>query len=430
MGAQTTAQLKKESGRLRIGWLRRRRGASDGDEVSEQRPEDIAVPLQRLLSVVTLTPAQAALLARDVIGWLDAYERIGSDGVVLDARAVRVTGNGQVRFTPDWDGGTGRNTLASAASLVHQLVGSAQQGGPKRQRAVARLSRLQETGDDLRELAAQVDTVATELLDGGGPRRVHQVRRGLGALVVACRGLDPEAEHESPIAPVQLVAPVVANRHLGPPTGRVSRRVIYHRRSRGHRLKVFFIGLVLVALVALIWWAAPRLWDELRDGWDDIFGSSDPPPVQIEPVSPPPEAEDEDDGGDDDASDDADPDAPVDVEPSAPDSAGAVSEVRLEAVAGECTPGESCAVRVEVALEAGGPARTVNWIFEVVDRCDDDVSTQSGVTVTAQAGWTEVWGQSQIDIPEGSALAVMAVTEAPDEASSSPMLIPEDPGSC
>jgi hypothetical protein len=50
--------------------------------------------------------------------------------------------------------------------------------------------------------------------------------------------------------------------------------------------------------------------------------------------------------------------------------------------------------------------------------------------VTAQAGWTQVWANSVIEVPEGPALAVFAVTESPDRASSSPLLVPEDNGSC
>ncbi|NDL56124.1 hypothetical protein [Phytoactinopolyspora mesophila] len=431
MGPLTTAQLKREAGRLRVAWPGRRGSAAGDDEAEAAQPsEEIAVPLQRLLSVATLTPAQAALLARDLVGWLDAYHRLDVNGVVVDTRAVRLMGTGQVRFDPERVNTSAQSTAESAAAVVEQLVASAQQAGPRRQPAVARLARLGEHHSDVTELAHHVEEVSTELLDGGGPGRVRQVRRGLGALAVASRGLDSAAaEQDHPIRTVQPAAPTVANRRLGPPTRRLPRRVMYHRRRRGHKWKVFLIGLAIVMLVALGWWAAPRLWDELRDGWDELFGSSDPPPVQIDPVSPPPEADDDDE---DEATSNGDngTDGPADVEPPEPDSAGAVNAVRVEATDGECAAGESCAVRVEVELEPAASARAVTWSFEVVDRCDDDSSTQSGVTVTAQAGWTEVWGLSQIEIPEGSALAVMAVTETPDRASSSPMLIPEGNGTC
>ncbi len=387
------------------------------------------MPLQRLLTVATLTPAQAALLARDLVGGLDAIHRIGSDGVGIDAASVRLTGTGQVRFDPLWDGADTPGTAGSAAAVLDELIASARRAGPGRQSAVARLMRLEEVNGDVTALAGRVGEVADELLDGGSPRRVEHVRRGLGALAVASRSLDPGTSAEEPRAreTAASVATPLTRRPRLPRDGRVPRRMLFHRRRRGGRLKVFVLLLLAAALVAGGWWAGPRIWDEVRDTWDELFGSSDPPPVQIEPVSPPPEPDDDAD----EADGDADPaSGPVTAEAPAPESAGAVSGVRMETTAGTCTAGSPCPVRVEVDLDPAGSARQVTWGFEIVDRCAAESTTQGGVTVTAQSGWTQVWGLSQVDLPDGAALAVFAVTDSPDQAASGPMLVPEDADTC
>ncbi|AYY13355.1 hypothetical protein EF847_12285 [Actinobacteria bacterium YIM 96077] len=395
-------------------------------------PED-AVPLRQLLGVATLTPAQAALLARDVIGGVEALRRLGPDGVVFDTGSVRLTSSGHVGFAPMWYDGSQRASDAAAA-LLDELIGNVRNGSAQRRDAVSHIERLGDANGNLTSLANRVNEVAAELLNGEAGPRVRHVRRGLGALVTASLGLERGSEDAArrpeviQPAPAPAVMPRITKL---PRSQRMPRRRIFHSRRRGRGWKVPLAAAVAAAVVVAGWWGAPRVWAELEDGWDELFGASNPPPTEIDPVSPPPESEDDDgEAGEGDGDTTDDESALADVEPPAPESAGAINEVSLEAADGTCEADQPCPVRVEVDLEPAASSRQVTWSFDVVDRCGEDVATQPGVTVTAQAGWTSVWGDSQVDVPSGTALAIMAVTESPANASSSPLLIPEDDGTC
>lgn len=431
---------------VRRVWQKLRRRKTEVSEPAQPEAPTIldgdAVPLHQLLSVATLSPAQAALLARDVASGIRAAQPPGGTHTLgIDGSSLRLTRSGHVSFAPMWDGENAGRAPEQAGAIVAKLVANARQAGPARQEAAARLQTLVAANGDVAALARAADEVAGELLDGLATHRVRQVRRSLGALAVASQGLDDVngdgaapggSDEDNQIVP-QLrrpsVTPVVLPRVPTAPRGRVPRRRVYHRRRRVGVGRILLAVLLMAALAALAWWAAPRLWAEVQDSWDELFGTEDPPPVEIEPVQPPPEDEDEDGGSDEEetsASED-DPDEPADVEAPAPESAGAVDAVRLD---GDCEPGNACAVRVEIDLEAASSSRDVTWEFHVIDRCGDDVETVTGVTVTAQPGWTQVWGSSQLDLPDGAALAVLAVTESPDEAASPAMLVPEDADTC
>jgi hypothetical protein len=378
----------------------------------EAAPGDNGVALRRLLAVATLTPAQAAVLARDLADELALLATHGRlpDGV--DDRSVLVTGHGQLRVMASTDSRDGESSgyavpdplppVRAAVGLIRQLDGNVRGDGP----TVRSLARVDEAAD-LAELAGRVQDAAKQLVGD----QQHRVRQEIAAAVMAITGNRYGAEPARP---------------AGAPTSwRPSSRHAWHRRRRGPWRSMLAV-LLLIALAGAVWWGAPRAWPELQRGWDSLF-AADPPPRQLFPLPDVP-AGDAEDAGDEAADEDVEA-RPADVEPPAPESAGPVTGVSIDREGGPCLPDEHCVVRVQVDLERAGTARRVDWEIHIVDRCTDEVQTRQGVTVTAQPGWTQVWGNSAIDLPSGTALAIVAVTDSPASAASSPLLVPAD-GTC
>ena len=379
----------------------------------EAAPGDNGVVLRRLLAVATLTPAQAAVLARDLADELALLATHGRlpDGV--DDRSVLVTGHGQLRVmasAPDSRDGESSGDAApdplppvrAAVGLIRQLDGNVRGAGP----TVRILARVDEAAD-LAELASRVRDAAGQLVGD----QQHRVRQEIAAAVAAITGNRHGAEPARP---------------AGAPTSwRPSNRHAWHRRRRSPWRSILVV-LLLIAVAGAVWWGAPRAWPELQRGWDSLF-AADPPPRQIVPLPEVPAADAEDAGAE--AADEGGEARPADVEPPAPESAGPVTGVTIDREAGPCRPDAHCVVRVQVDLERAGAARRVDWEIHIVDRCTDEVQTRPGVTVTAQPGWTQVWGNSAIDLPSGTALAIVAVTDSPASAASSPLLVPAD-GTC
>ncbi|WP_343973859.1 hypothetical protein, partial [Pseudonocardia aurantiaca] len=116
------------------------------------------------------------------------------------------------------------------------------------------------------------------------------------------------------------------------------------------------------------------------------------------------------------------------VVPPAPTSAGPVTAVNLRGVEA-CTPGQSCAVRVQVLLQPQPEPQTVTWDFTVVDRCTGETTTAPGGTVTVPLGGDRADAVGTVAVPPGDALAVLVLTRAPAIAASSALPVPAD-GAC
>jgi hypothetical protein len=94
-----------------------------------------------------------------------------------------------------------------------------------------------------------------------------------------------------------------------------------------------------------------------------------------------------------------------------------------------CTPGQSCAVRVQVVLQPKPEPQTVSWTFNVVDRCTGETKSAPGGAVTVPAGGDRADAVSTVAVPPGDALAVLVLTAGPATAASSALPVPAD-GEC
>jgi hypothetical protein len=106
-----------------------------------------------------------------------------------------------------------------------------------------------------------------------------------------------------------------------------------------------------------------------------------------------------------------------------PHLAGAVTGFQLTPQ-GECAPGGACTIRVQVNLH-GLPQQTdVTWTLKVTDACHGNATTDNPQPpVTAQAGWTYVYGIDRVTLPNSGKVQVVARTTSPADAASDPLTV-------
>ncbi len=403
---------------------------------------DGGVALCRLLAVATLTPAQAGLLALDLVSELEDRHRHDRHCGRVGVRAATVSAAGQLRLLPEdsgvaeegavpgRDGEQWRVAVTEAAALIRRLVVNTRRSGPRRRsESVLLADRMDGPIAHITDLAQRVREAVAEIVGTGDAQRTRRTRQELAALVVATRGRPVPPERDpfavkcvAPVAPVPLVVSRTAV--LAPGGWRPSSRHAWHRRRRSRPRKSVLIGLVVVVLGVLGWWGVPRAWTEVQRGWEAVFIPENPS-QQFAPVSQPPAPEPTQT-----AAPRAENQEPRTVERPAPAAADPITDVTIERVEGRCIPGEVCPIRVDVHLRSAGTARQVSWSLQVVDRCSGTVETQQGVSMTAEAGWRQVYGISRPQLPGGTALAVLAVTESPARAASEPLLVPATGPKC
>jgi hypothetical protein len=116
---------------------------------------------------------------------------------------------------------------------------------------------------------------------------------------------------------------------------------------------------------------------------------------------------------------------PVPAAP-APASAGDVVVVHVRALS-PCSPGTSCAVRVYIGLVPRPSPVLVHWDVRVEDVCSGVKTAVVGgsITVPDRADRADV--VDRFVLPNGSALAVTAVTTSPAVAAGAPMWVGAQP---
>jgi hypothetical protein len=107
---------------------------------------------------------------------------------------------------------------------------------------------------------------------------------------------------------------------------------------------------------------------------------------------------------------------------AAPTSAGDVAGVKLSPV-GSCEPGSACSLRVDVGLRPLPADTDVRWIFKVTDVCAGRTVESPGSSVSAEAGWTYLYGISSLSVPASRSLQVVAETTSPATADSAPLTL-------
>lgn len=402
------------------------------------------VTLRRLLAVTTLTPAQSGLLALDLVDELERHrEENLTPGRVTD-RAVTVSPDGVLALLDngvngdsdiDEDEQPGEEPplpLAAAAALIQRLLTSSRGVGARRQ-AGKRAAPTADAPPDLRELRDRVTAAVTEAAGDEIEHRRERVRRELAALVAATQGR--RKRQRAPEFDTTTIPPP-APRSVAPPrrkrrrTARRTPRTWHNRRRRPTR-KMVLLTVVTLLLGALAWWGGPLAWAELKRGWDALFLTGEPS-QQLNPVSPPPPPAEKPTTGkqESDVVATKATKQPEKVKLPAPKQADPITGVTVERAEGACTPGKVCPVRVDVRFTPAGGQRTVAWSLQVVNRCTGKVVKRDGVSMTARAGWHQVYGISRPKLPKGKALAIVAVTGSPAKAASPPLQVPDRDTTC
>jgi hypothetical protein len=381
---------------------------SDVDDVE-------GVSLRRLLSIATLTPAQAAVLALDLADELEAREgQAGCSGRTSD-RSVQVTSDGRIRFAH-----AGVANVAAAADVLRQLAASAERAGVHRRKEPALLTEgLSGFRGDVAALVARIRDAAGQLLDDGTEERISRVRRELAVLVSATSGHGP-----APGPPPASARPAGYATTVRAGYSKDRFAVVRLRPGRGisHRGGVgrFLLpALILVVLGLVGWLGGPGAWSGLQHAWHTLL-SSPPASPSPSPSTPPHPT----------ARPSAPSATPHPVPQPAPAAAGPVTRVTVQRLQATCSGGRTCPIRVYVRLTARQTAQRVAWTFQVVDRCSGTTVTRPGTVVVAEPGWSYVYGTTFLRLPRGKALAVVAVTRSPARAASSPLLVPPRGGAC
>jgi hypothetical protein len=114
---------------------------------------------------------------------------------------------------------------------------------------------------------------------------------------------------------------------------------------------------------------------------------------------------------------------PATATPSQQGLAGAVTGFQLTPQ-GDCRPGARCTIRVQVNIQRPDAQTEVTWQLKVTDVCHGHATTtQPGSSVTAQAGWSFVFGIDPVELPNSGQLRVVAQTSSPADATSDPLTI-------
>ncbi|QBJ97476.1 hypothetical protein ERC79_17165 [Rhodococcus sp. ABRD24] len=375
----------------------------------------VGVGLPTLLAVARLTSAQAAQLVADLIGQVElASVRRGRPVTVRDD-SVMVSDGGRLTI----DGGSHIETDDATAVLIRSIATNCRGSG---------------FGDLLNE------SVSGTKDPDGLIRRVRRVidpeldlvdesrrRRQIGELVRATMvrpDLDGAAVEDREDRTAMPSGPSVPAGSLVPSAGWYPpvRSPWHSRRRRPSRRQGVYAVLAIVVLAGSVM-AAPRAWEQLSRGWDAILDPVDTSSAQnrIEPVSPPPPepAEPAAAGGT----------TPAPVDTGAPAAAGQIAGVTASFADGSCSPGRPCAVRVDVRLDPSAVG-AITWKLNVYDRCTGEVHGGGDVTMPAEPGRNGVYGLSRTTLPDGSALAIAAVTSAPAVVASEPLYVPAEQAAC
>lgn len=398
---------------------------SPADPLQTRRPAR-SVPFDRLLSVAVLTPAQASVVA---VQLLDVAHVSGTvEGEYLaSARlgAVTLTPSGDVDVDrPHADEGT------DVTELLEQLLQNARRlPAHPRQEQLLLLHRLEEAiGDPLLEPGARARELEGALVDALGSGARQRVTGQLASLVDAFAHVTPgvpgPGDAHAPAAPSRVgpATPAAATPGAASTTPGSSRtaphrggsplhapsrparrsRALLHPRKRGRR-----VALVVLVLAAVLIGSSYLV---LRGPGIGIVGlGRDSHPEPTPPAQPSKQSATQ-----------PQPHRPQAVPALAGRHAGPITGVAVQTT-GRCIPGELCPVTVTVHFRPASTTRLVGWRVGAVPVCKRDITWSPPTTVTARAGWTTVYANSSVRVPKGRSLALLAVTTTPARAQSRPV---------
>lgn len=356
------------------------------------------IPLDRLLDLAWLTPAQAVL-----VGALALEQAAGGAARRLDAAALRVTASGAVLLDDD---GPEASVDGSVRLLLDLLRRNAHRRVHHPPAADDQLLRGLEaaTGDPeccARQLRSLLDVHGCD-----ADRLAGQV----GALVRQARlGGLPDSAATTDAVPVRV------------PGHRSTVRA--RRAHRGHVVAAVLTACVLVLATAGYFTVNGQMSPFLHrllgtggstatvagtGGHQEAAGHRHTAGHQPRHQQGQPRAH------------------PRHHHPFGPPSAGPVQHVALQAAG--CSAGAACAVKVTVSTSPATAGEAVSWRVGVTDRCRRRTTWSAPASVTAQAGWTRVFATSMVTPPRGHRAALVARTSAPAHAAS--RVVPLPGGHC
>ena len=387
------------------------------------------VALDRLLSIAVLTPAQASLVAVQLLDAAHTSDTVeGEHFPDACLGAVTVTPSGDVDVGPRHD-----DEGTPLTELLRQLLQNARRlPAHPRQEQLSLLRRLEEaTREPLLEPGArarELEGALAEVLGSGARRRLagqlaalvdafaHVTPSVLGPSgVLAAPGPARPAAAAAAIPGAASVAPGSSPRpatHRAVPARRAPSRpprrsrALLHPRRRGRR-----VALVILVLSAVLVGSSYVM---LRGPGSGILGSlgrgSHPAaPATTAPAQP--------------STNSANP-----LRPHRPQGAPALAGRRAAPITGvvlqktgTCKPGALCPVKVTVHFRPATAAHPVGWKVGAARLCTRGITWSAPTTVTAQAGWTTVFASSSVRVPRGRSLALVALTTTPARAQSRPV---------
>ncbi|WP_107772275.1 hypothetical protein [Nocardioides sediminis] len=366
------------------------------------------VPLRRLLPVVVLTPAQACLVAVQLLDATHPGGTTNGTNPADDRWSVAITPSGDVEVA---------RATAGEGTPVTELLGELAENARRlpahpTSEQVLLLRRLEQAAADPRPdlgvSARELEGALAAALGTGARQRVSgQLAALVGAFAHVAASVAVPADARATPAVSRPGPRRAAPAHPGPSRPPRRGRITGHRRSRTRRLLV--VGVLLTAAIAASGYVVLR---DPDSGPTSSSGATDRDGRRAEPAAPAGSS------GEPAARQRRDP--RPDVTALAGRSAGPITAVEV-AGAAACTPGTPCPVTVTVRFRPAETTRPVAWRVGAARSCESPVTWSGPVTVTAQPGWTSVYNSSSVPVPEGRSPVLVALTTAPARAQSPPV---------
>lgn len=380
------------------------------------------VAFDRLLTVASLTPAQASLLAVLLLETAGSSGNGATDDTEDRAGAclgeVTLTPAGEVDVAPPRPGDD-----TPVTELLDRLLQNARHlPAHPRPEQVRLLRRLEEVArSPFPDPAGRARELEQALTDALGPGARQRTSAQLAALADAFA-------HVARGRPVPGVAPVPAPQpapgartqeprhapaappHRATPQRGGSRRPARRGRplvDRRRRPRAVVVALALLVVVAAGGWLVVRgPAAGLLGSIGGATGSTSP--AQAAPSRPSGRPAHQ-------------PRHRQEAGPAlAARQAGRITSVAVRRT-GSCRPGSLCPVEVTVRLRPAATSQPITWKVGAARLCRRGITWSAPSTVTARPGWTRVAARSAVPVPPGRSLALVALTTAPARAQSEPV---------
>lgn len=411
----------------------------DGSAVWYLTELEEGLPFSRFPASAVLSPQQSVAISLGVLQGLSALHDAGLSHGAVNAANVRVDDKGRVRlaghplamlrFPSD---GELAAELRSAGRLVCDAFGIPVEKTPGPPRAIEHAApALVVAARSIANgtMGHDVKAATTNLRDTAGPlaspERLALGVEELGALVGGRepdRGVaplraaslsEPIPAAPGPVARVNHEAPAAASASLYPATRPPAPRVARVRVTPPEAFdddppawKRLAVAAGALALLAVLVGGGIL-------GARALFSNAPGAPAAAAPHTTPQPT----------TAPSPSPTGPFPIPVYAPAAAGSVKAVNVSQD-GACAVGSNCTVQVQVVFNPQPDSHPINWTFKIFDRCSGVAVDQAGGTVNAQGGWNNTIADTVFNLPGARGqIAIVAISTAPDQAASQPLLL-------